>query len=157
METPDIKRTGNPEAVIQKRIIEFLRQRGWWVMVTHGNAAQQGFPDLYAVHKDYGQRWIEVKNPNYYKFTPAQKECFPKIEEAGVGIWVLMGDSKKEYDCLFLPANWRYYHRLLLGVGHQAMSNTLKATKVKCKCGSEYMLKIGEKTTCSKCMRTVLH
>lgn len=96
-----------PEQKIQDRIIAFLKERGWVVMVTHGNTFQKGFPDLYALHPRYGQKWIEVKNPKKWKFTPAQKQYFPHFDEAGVGIWVMMEASEDEYKKLFGEPNWR--------------------------------------------------
>lgn len=69
-----------------------------------GNAYQYGVPDLYAAHLRHGTRWIEVKNPVSFSFTPAQSIEFPRMKAAGVGIWILFGvqDIKK----LFEPANW---------------------------------------------------
>ena len=78
-----IRKRGRPEAKIQKAIIEYLKIRDWCVMPTHGNMYQQGFPDLYAVHHNNGTRWIEVKNPVAYSFTPAQRKFFPLISVAG--------------------------------------------------------------------------
>jgi len=97
-----------PEAKLQARIIKFLKQRGWVVMNTHGNAFQKGFPDLYALHPRYGQRWIEVKVPKKWRFTEAQKEYFPHFDDAGVGIWIMMHDTEEEYKKLFDEPNWRH-------------------------------------------------
>ena len=76
---------------------------------THGNMYQSGFPDLFACHKRYGSRWIEVKNPLKYKFTPAQLQDFPMFAAHGVGVYVLTAATQLEYDKLFLPANWHTY------------------------------------------------
>lgn len=75
-------------------------------MATHGNLFQRGFPDLYAVHPEYGQRWIEMKH--YISFTKAQKDNFPAIHRA-VGIWILTDSTDEEYAKLFQPANLGYY------------------------------------------------
>jgi len=80
-------------------------------METHGNMYQAGFPDLFACHSSFGQRWIEVKLPEMKgsRFTPAQLESFPKICAHGSGVWILTGDSEHEYDKLSKPANfWQY-------------------------------------------------
>ena len=70
---------------------------------------QAGFPDLYAAHRKYGQRWIECKNPLKYAFTPAQLEYFPQMTAHGVGVWVLIGPEDSEIDKLMKPANWYQY------------------------------------------------
>ncbi len=98
-----------PEAKIQAAIVRRLTLEGWYVMVTHGNMFQSGFPDLYATHSRYGPRWIEVKNPLSFKFTPAQMECFPKLSANGTRIWILVSDSDEEYAKLFQEANWYMY------------------------------------------------
>lgn len=99
----------DPEEKILQDIVSLLKRRDWYVMRTHGNAYQSGFPDLYACKRSYGYRWIEVKNPKSYCFTAAQMECFPRLTAEGVYIWVLTGDSESEYNKLFQPANWWQY------------------------------------------------
>lgn len=107
METPNIINTKRgPERIIQDAIIDMLKIRDWYVMETHGNMFQRGFPDLYATHSMYGGRWIEVKDPNGFSFTAAQHDCFPKLIANGTGVWVLMGDSEHEYQKLFKPPNF---------------------------------------------------
>jgi len=98
-----------PEAKIQAAIIMYLRNLGWHVMETHGNMYQSGFPDLFACHYRYGQRWVEVKNPKSYKFTPAQLEHFPKICANGSGVWILIAATDDEYAKLFEAPNWYQY------------------------------------------------
>lgn len=102
-------RTTGPEAIIQDAIVKYLRAREWLVKETIGNMFQSGFPDVYAVHSKYGQRWIEVKNPTSYKFTPAQMEFFPKLIAHGAGVWVLMAATDEEYKKLWLPCNFAEY------------------------------------------------
>jgi hypothetical protein len=75
----------------------------------HGNVYQQGIPDLYIYHEEYGQRWIDVKNPDRYEFTKHQKVKWPKWERFGVGIWILVAATEDEYDKLFEPPNWRQF------------------------------------------------
>lgn len=98
-----------PEAKIQREIIKFLRERGWFVKVMHGNMYQSGFPDLYAIKKIYGRRLIEVKYAKKFKFTPAQWCDFPRMVSEGERIWVLTAATEKEYKKLFDPPNlWVY-------------------------------------------------
>lgn len=98
-----------PEAKIQADIIAYLRNLGWFVKATHGGMFQSGFPDLFACHSRYGQRWIEVKNPKSYKFTAAQLEDFPKICANGSGVWIMVAATDKEYAKLFKSYNWYHY------------------------------------------------
>ena len=111
MEPFNPKIRNDPEKQIQNAIIAFLNQRNWFVKSTHGNAYQSGFPDLYAHHKIYGPRWIEVKNPEKYQFTVAQKKFFPLFEKHGAGIWVLTAANNVEYNKLFHAPNWHFYLR----------------------------------------------
>lgn len=98
-----------PEAIIQEKLIKKLKGLDWFVKPTHGNLYQSGFPDLYCFHKNYGQRWVEVKNAESYKFTPAQLEWFPRFSAVQCGIWILTNDSDAELKKLFGPANWYQY------------------------------------------------
>lgn len=98
-----------PEDKIQTAIIKKLRFFEWFVKSTHGNMYQSGFPDLYAAHRRYGPRWIEVKNPEAFRFTAAQLEIFPMMTAAGVGIWVLTSDHESEFEKLLKPPNWGLY------------------------------------------------
>jgi hypothetical protein len=95
-----------PEAIIQDSITAMLKIKDWGVFSTHGNIYQMGFPDLYCIHKRFGTRWVEVKNPIGYRFTPAQMDVFPEFSAKGVGIWILTAASEYEYQKLFKPANW---------------------------------------------------
>jgi len=115
MERPKIRKKDNPEAKIQKKIVDFLRIRGWWVKRTHGNAYTEGWPDLFTCHYTYGQRWVEVKLPDMKgsKFTPAQMRDFPQFVANGSGVWVLTGATDAEYEKLFKPPNWWQYLSLM--------------------------------------------
>lgn len=105
------KSTSGPEKIIQEAIEKMLRGKGWYVMRSHGNMFQTGFPDNFACHSRYGQRWIEVKDPNRKGdvFTPAQHETFPKLSANGSGVWVLVADTESEYEKLFDRPNWYQY------------------------------------------------
>jgi hypothetical protein len=100
-----IKKHG-PEYQIQTKLIEFLRIRGWFVKVIHGSTFQTGMPDLYIAKRSYGSRWVEVKNPGKFRFTPAQLETFPRMSAEGIGIWILTAATEAEYNKLFQPPNW---------------------------------------------------
>jgi hypothetical protein len=103
------KQRKNPERKIQDAIIKELRYREWLVKETHGNMYQSGFPDLFAAHRSYGSRWIEVKNPKSYSFTPAQMEWFPKFAAVQCGIWILTSSEPGELAKLMGPPNWHHY------------------------------------------------
>ena len=103
------KRRTGPEAAIQTAIVNMLRNYGWYTMETHGNAYQSGFPDIFACHSKYGTRWVEVKNPDAYGFTPAQLVHFPMMQQNGSGVWILTAATKAEYDKLFEAPNWYMY------------------------------------------------
>lgn len=111
MKKPVIPGKG-PERIIQDNLIKFLELRDWHVMETHGNLYQKGFPDLYCVHEKFKQRWIEVKQPVNYSFTPAQKDNFPKISKVA-GIWILTAANDYEYQKLFGLPNWYQYLEVL--------------------------------------------
>ena len=98
-----------PEWFIQKDLIKYLRERGWLVEVMHGNAFQQGIPDLYVHHPRAGSRWIDVKNPKNYSFTKAQRRKWPLWDLFSCGIWILTAATQEEYDKLFDPPNWQDY------------------------------------------------
>jgi hypothetical protein len=104
------KTVGNgPEAQIQDEIVKMLRHHGWHVMISHGTMFQVGWPDLYCCHTRYGHRFIEVKNPKAYSFTPAQLREFPQICANGSGVWILVAATNEEYEKLFKRCNWYQY------------------------------------------------
>lgn len=113
MHTKPLKRYGakGPEAEIQRSILRRLILEGWYALETHGNMYQYGFPDLFATHTRYGQRWIEVKLPDMKgsTFTPAQLDVFPKLCAYGSGVWILTGNSDYEFCKLHKPCNWAFY------------------------------------------------
>lgn len=98
-----------PEAKIQAAVIQFMVLRGWYCKETHGNMYQSGFPDLFCCHKRYGQRWVEIKNPSHYVFTPAQLDTFPQLCANGSGVWIMVEAVETEYEKLFGPPNWYTY------------------------------------------------
>ena len=104
------KEKHGPEWHIQQAIIQMLRQKGWHVEIMHASALLSGIPDLFAGHPNYGGKWIEVKNPVSYHFTPAQRKKFPVWNKYGIGIWILGAATKHEYMKLFDEPNfWKYW------------------------------------------------
>ncbi len=104
-----IQKRQNPEAIIQDSVTKLLESRKWLVKSTHGNIFSHGFPDLYCAHTRFGTRWIEIKNPTHFVFTASQLEFFPKLNAAGVGVWILVRATEDEYQKLFKPPNWYTY------------------------------------------------
>jgi len=106
---------GRPEAKIQDKIIAMLRRKAWFVKVVPGSAFLSGMPDLFATHKFFGIRLIEVKLPDMKgsRFTKAQLETFPQLSANGAGIWILTADTPKEYAKLKRPPNWYQYLKVM--------------------------------------------
>lgn len=99
-----------PERIIQDEWLKYLRAREWFVLETHGNMYQQGFPDLYITHLKYRQRWVEIKNlDGSFSFTQAQLDTFPRLSAHGSPIWVLGSCCDSEYAKLWRPENWHHY------------------------------------------------
>ena len=100
-----------PEDIVRDAIIKMLKAKDWYAKTTHGSVYQSGFPDIYATHRKYGHRWIEVKLPTRRGdvFTKAQHEVFRKLCAFGDGVWVLVGYNEFEYNKLFRPYNWYHY------------------------------------------------
>lgn len=94
-----------PERRIQDAIKAKLEGLGWYCKDTHGSIYSYGFPDLYVCHEQYGARWLEVKNPNGYKFTPAQLQTFPQMTAHQCGVWIATSVEQVP-NLLFKPANW---------------------------------------------------
>lgn len=110
MHVPKIRNTvrSGPEQKIVDDLTTLLMGKGWYVIKVPGTALMAGFPDLYATHRDYRVRLIEVKDPNRTGevFTPAQLEVFPLLVANGSPIWVLTAATMYEYEKLFKPLNW---------------------------------------------------
>lgn len=102
-----LKKRLERESATQTRIMNRLTLDGWYCLKTHGNKMQSGFPDVFACHKRYGVRWIEIKRPKGYRFTNAQYTVFTRFASKNVGVWVLMDEAERSK--LFSPANWYTY------------------------------------------------
>ena len=111
MNVPKIRIHTGPEAHIQEQIMKMLKGLDWLVIKLHGNLFQSGLPDLYAVHRKYGARWIEVKLPEMKgsRFTPRQLEVFPLLKAHGTDVWILTAATPSEYNKLFGPGNFHIY------------------------------------------------
>lgn len=97
-----------PEGIIQDKIINKLTSEGWYCLETYGSTFQTGLPDVYCCHKDYGARWIEVKNPAGYKFQPSQRRLFPIMGAYNVPIYILMSETETDR-IKSSPPNWRKF------------------------------------------------
>jgi hypothetical protein len=105
-----IKPKHGPEWHIQKDLVEYLEGRGWHVEVMHGNAFQQGIPDLWLWNSRLKlARWVDVKHPKRHTFTKAQRIKWPLWDSLGIGIWILTAANQEQYDKLFAPPNWKDY------------------------------------------------
>jgi hypothetical protein len=103
---PKLKQAPELEKNIQKRITKALKDDGWWSKWTHGNKFQSGVPDVYAFHRVYGPRWIEVKKPKGSRLEDTQLELFEAWEQRKIGVWILT-DATPEL--LLQPPNWREF------------------------------------------------
>lgn len=109
MQPKRVKPMRGPEQIIQDGVTTFLEARGWLVVRIIGVEQQCGLPDLWITHRGHGARWLEIKNPLKYEFTPAQLLMFPKILANGSGIWVMTAPTEQEYQRLFGPPNVHHY------------------------------------------------
>ena len=90
----------------EKQLRDWMFIKGWHTIKLHGSTFQSGLPDLYCMHKLYGQRWIEVKTPTGV-LSMKQCEQFLKWWQHGVHVYILTGVS--DYNKLFAPSdlnNW---------------------------------------------------
>lgn len=95
------------EAAIQRRVVDMLTLRGWYVKTTHGNSYQAGLPDIFACHSSFGSKWIEIKKPVKYRFTTAQLTVFTGFSKCNIGVWVLTHEN--QYGNLMGGANWHTF------------------------------------------------
>lgn len=107
-----------PEEKIVHALTKLMRERKWWVHKTHGGAYSSGLTDLLACHKNYGYRFIEVKNADSYHFTDRQHIEFDLMMKSGVGIYVValrvgftQRDLEHEYQSVIVDGgpNWTKY------------------------------------------------
>lgn len=77
-----------------------------------GSAGNVGWPDLFACHYQYGNRWIEVKNTRNYRFTDAQLKWFPIYRKFNWNVWFLQ--DPKQTDLILRPPNWGVFDKFCL-------------------------------------------
>lgn len=100
-----------PEAKVQEAVVKWLKLRDWYVTRIHANKYQAGLPDLFICSRRYGGgKWLEIKLPKGSIFTPDQRETFPAMTAAGIGIWIMSDATEAEYAKLWRPANWFQYY-----------------------------------------------
>ena len=109
MEPKKFRNKHGPEYKIQKDFVEFLKDRGWLVERMIGNALQFGIPDIYIMHPEHGDRWVDLKAPGKYEFTSAQRVKWPLWATYNVGVWIITAATEEEYDKLFGPPNFMDY------------------------------------------------
>jgi len=97
------KPRGKPEKAGSDRLRELMKQEGWYTKKTHGSMFSEDWPDLYAMHPKFGQRWIETKAPKG-ALSDGQIKEFHIWSKHGVGVWVLR--DEKDYKWLFEEPNW---------------------------------------------------
>lgn len=116
MEPKEIEKRKSPEAKIQEDVSNYLKYRNWIVRPVHASMISFGWPDLYATHPSWGNRWIEIKLPDMRgsSFTNAQMKFFPEFHYNGSPIWIMTAATKTEYNKLWQPANFPYYWNLWL-------------------------------------------
>ena len=103
------KRNEEEKRIRDEEIRPLLKGLGWRVEVTHGNKYMKGFPDLYLMHPEHGQRWVDAKVEGDYDFTDAQREKWPIWHMFGAGIWIMTRGTHEQYRRLFKPPNWLDY------------------------------------------------
>jgi len=114
LQRPKIKTKQGPEYSIQQAVIRYLEDRDWMVKVVNAGLYNFGFPDLVACHKNYGIKFIEIKQPvKNVSFTPAQYKYFPEFCRNGAPIYILTSANEENYQRLFDKSNlWIYMGKL---------------------------------------------
>ena len=102
-------RNSEEKRIRDKEIRPMLEGLGWLVEVTHGGQYMKGFPDLYLSHRRFGIRWVDVKVEGKYEYTQAQRDKWPRWHVFGSGVWIMIGATQDQYECLFKPPNWLDY------------------------------------------------
>lgn len=109
MRKPKLKTKHGPEWFIQQRIIKYLQDRGFFVKIITASLYLSGMPDLFATHRVFGPKFIEVKVEKRWSFTKAQKETFPQLLGHGCPIWILFEADELNYKKLFVECNAPYF------------------------------------------------
>jgi len=85
---------------VAKPFTTYLKGQGWHCENIHGNAYQDGLPDLYAV-RNGRQIFVEYKvieDSGYVSYTPAQKRKFPVLMANGTPIYVIAARDLSGHD-----------------------------------------------------------
>lgn len=91
----------------EKALRLLMEKEGWLVEKTHGSLYMKGWPDLYACHRGFGQRWIEVKLKGQGRLEDSQIKRFTEWRRYGVGVWILTGPD--DYGLLMSRPNWHVW------------------------------------------------
>lgn len=77
------------ESTIHKKILAYLRGRGYWAVKLPGSAFLRGMPDVLAIREGHAT-WIEVKQPGG-RATKLQAAILEQL--AAAGCTTLVADS----------------------------------------------------------------
>lgn len=88
----------NPEKRIENRVREYHGQRGWLVEKTHSSALVSGWPDLFMFRQDKGIFWVDIKNPEGYRYTPSQCRLWTHWASRGLGVWIMTEEDETVLD-----------------------------------------------------------
>jgi len=93
-------------------LVNYLKGKKWKVKKAHGSQYSRGWPDLYAMHRDYAPKWIECKvNRNgSIHFTDHQIQEFPEWIKHGNNFWIIA-----EVDLRNNPSGLDRVYRTLFG------------------------------------------
>jgi hypothetical protein len=96
--------------VLEDDLVEAIRKRlhaeGWHTEKTHGSLYAQGWPDLYAIHPNHKQRWIEVKRREEGALEETQIRKFTTWAKFGLGVYILTSAADSEIKKLWGEPNW---------------------------------------------------
>jgi hypothetical protein len=95
------------EAEGQLRFVKRCRECGWYTKKLHGSKYQSGLPDLLLIHKLYGVKFVEMKQPGEPLRSTQKAVFYDMWSIGGAKIWVLHDED--DYDLLFEEPNWMDY------------------------------------------------
>lgn len=122
------------EHEIVTRLRKTLEGRGWLVEKTHGSMYAVGWPDLFCHHPQHGSRWIEVKRPHKGALEDSQIKKFRRWLTFGLGVYVLVDDSKTQLDLLLRAPNWTHWtHKDTRAASQPRKVRTVKVVRRPCR------------------------
>ena len=99
----------------EKELSDNIRVRlhldGWHTEKSHGNAYQSGWPDLYCMHPEHGQCWIETKVRGK-KLEASQVTTFLKWHKHRVRIYIITSVDDLILVYKHKPPNWPEYYAM---------------------------------------------